>query len=141
MLSGQGWARRWRESWRPLRHAYALAAIVGGWVLFRCDTLAHAGAYYAALMGIATNDATAALRYPLRMLLDNLTAATLVAACIGAMPVGRWLLAKLAGAGTIRHVSSSALFGGEWLWLALVLAASCAYLASGTYNPFIYFRF
>ncbi len=133
---GQALAR----TWRPLRHAYALAAIVGGWVLFRCDTLAHAGAYYAALMGIGTNDATAALRYPLRMLLDNLTAATLVAACIGAMPVGRWLLAKLAGAGTIRH-ASSALFGGEWLWLALVLAASCAYLASGTYNPFIYFRF
>ncbi len=128
------------RTWRPLRHMYALAAVVGGWVLFRCDTLGHAGAYYTALLGMGTHDATAALRYPLRMLLDNLTAATLVAASIGAMPVGRWLLARLAGAGDIGHGWSSLLFAGEWLWLALVFAASCAYLASGTYNPFIYFR-
>ena len=26
----------------PLAHVYALAAVMGGWVLFRCDTLAHA---------------------------------------------------------------------------------------------------
>jgi hypothetical protein len=74
------------------------------------------------------------------MLLDNLTAATLVAASIGAMPIGRWLLAGIAGTGAMRH-RRSLLLVGEWLWLALVLAASCAYLASGTYNPFIYFRF
>jgi alginate O-acetyltransferase complex protein AlgI len=129
-----------KRTWRPLRHAYALAAIVGGWVLFRCDTLAHAGAYYAALVGMGAHDATAALKYPLRMLLDNLTGVTLVAASVGAMPVGRWLLARLAGAEAIRH-EWSLLFAGEWLWLALVLAASCTYLASGTYNPFIYFRF
>jgi len=30
---------------------------------------------------------------------------------------------------------------GEWSWLALVFIASCAALAAGTYNPFIYFRF
>ena len=27
------------RAWRPLRHAYVLAAVVSGWVLFRCDTL------------------------------------------------------------------------------------------------------
>jgi alginate O-acetyltransferase complex protein AlgI len=128
------------RTWRPLRHAYALAAVVGGWVLFRCDTLAHAGGYYAALIGMDAHDAQAALKFPVRMLLDNLTAATLVAASIGAMPIGRWLLAGIAGTGAMRH-RRSLLLVGEWLWLALVLAASCAYLASGTYNPFIYFRF
>jgi alginate O-acetyltransferase complex protein AlgI len=32
----------------PLSHAYALLAVMGGWVLFRCETLTQAVAYYAA---------------------------------------------------------------------------------------------
>ena len=33
---------------------------MGGWVLFRCDTLTHAVGYYAALAGQGTGDAGAA---------------------------------------------------------------------------------
>jgi alginate O-acetyltransferase complex protein AlgI len=127
-----------QRAWRPLRHAYALAAVVGGWVLFRCDTLGHAGAFYVALGG---GGAATHSKYPLLMYLDPLVATTLVVAVTGAMPVGRAL------AGAIdrsmpgrRGLVTIALFG-EWLWLALVLVASCAALAAGTYNPFIYFRF
>jgi alginate O-acetyltransferase complex protein AlgI len=83
----------------------------------------------------------AALKYPPRMLLDNLTGATLAAALIGAMPVGRWLLATIERGGTVNPRLATLFLAGEWLWLAAVLIASCAYLAAGTYNPFIYFRF
>jgi alginate O-acetyltransferase complex protein AlgI len=129
------------RTWRPLRHLYALAAVVGGWVLFRCDTLTHAGAYYMTLGGMGAHEAVAALKYPPRMLLDNLTGVTLAAALIGAMPVWRWVLATIEPGGRA-HPRLAALFlAGEWLWLAAVLIASCVYLAAGTYNPFIYFRF
>jgi hypothetical protein len=57
------------------------------------------------------------------------------------MPVWRGLLARLEGGERI-HPRLAALFlAGEWLWLAAVFVASCVYLAAGTYNPFIYFRF
>jgi alginate O-acetyltransferase complex protein AlgI len=124
--------------WRPLRHAYALAAVVGGWVLFRCESLVHAGAFYAALGG---GGAPTHVKYPLLMYLDPLVATTLVAAVIGAMPVGRALASAIdRTAPKRRGIGTIALFG-EWSWLALVLIASCAALAAGTYNPFIYFRF
>ncbi len=125
------------RAWRPLRHAYALAAVIGGWVLFRCDTLHHAGAFYAALAGggAPTHD-----KYPLQMYLDPLVATTLAVAVIGAMPVGRALAHALDRAAPRRWVTTTALCG-EWSWLALVLVASCSALAAGTYNPFIYFRF
>jgi alginate O-acetyltransferase complex protein AlgI len=124
--------------WRPLRHAYALAAVVGGWVLFRCDSLVHAGAFYAALGG---NGAATHLKYPLLMYLDPLVATTLIVAVIGAMPVGRALGDAIdRSAPAQRGLATIALFG-EWSWLASVLIASCAALAAGTYNPFIYFRF
>jgi alginate O-acetyltransferase complex protein AlgI len=130
-----GWLER---AWRPLRHAYALAAIVGGWVLFRCDSLIHAGAYYAALGG--GGGATHA-RYPLFMYLDPLVGTTLAVAMIGAMPLGRVLAAAVDRAPANRGAIVSVALLGEWSWLALVLIASCAALAAGTYNPFIYFRF
>jgi alginate O-acetyltransferase complex protein AlgI len=110
-------------------------------VLFRCDTLTHASAYYMALSGMGTDEALAALKYPPRMLLDNLTGVTLAAALIGAMPIGRWLLATIARGGRVHSGLTTLFLAGEWLWLAAVLIASCAYLAAGTYNPFIYFRF
>jgi alginate O-acetyltransferase complex protein AlgI len=123
---------------RPLRHAYALAAVLGGWVLFRCESLAHAGAFYAALGG---QGAATELKYPLLMYLDPLVAATLVVAVIGAMPAGRALATTVDRYAPSRRSLAAAGFAAEWLWLAAVLTASCAYLAAGTYNPFIYFRF
>ena len=124
--------------WRPLRHAYALAAVVGGWVLFRCDSLVHAGAFYAALGGAG---AATHVKYPLIMYLDPLVVTTLVVAIIGAMPVGRTLATAIDRAAPSRRGLPTIALLGEWSWLALVFIASCAALAAGTYNPFIYFRF
>jgi len=118
-------------------HAYALAAIMGGWVLFRCETLAHAIGYYAALAGLGT--ASPAL-HPLGQHLDALVGTTLVVAMLFATPlaprVGAWR-DKAAARGAMGAI----VLGADLAWLALVLAASVALLAAGTYNPFIYFRF
>jgi alginate O-acetyltransferase complex protein AlgI len=126
------------RAWRPLRHGYALAAVVGGWVLFRCDTLAHAGSYYVALVGGGVADSP---WHPLRRHLDPLVATTLVVAILGAMPVGRMLGSWIDRASRSRAWMTTAGYAGEYAWLAGVLLASYAGLAAGTYNPFIYFRF
>ena len=118
-------------------HAYALLAVMGGWVLFRCETLAHAIGYYAALLGL--NDAPAAL-HPLEQHLDGLVAAMLIAGVVFATPlarrIGAWRdrVAPVRGRGALVLAADAA-------WLALVFVASAALLAAGTYNPFIYFRF
>ena len=36
---------------------------------------------------------------------------------------------------------AAAVLAADTVWLALVAVAACAWLAAGTYNPFIYFRF
>jgi alginate O-acetyltransferase complex protein AlgI len=138
MLEHGGLGDALARVWRPLRHAYALAAVTGGWVLFRCDSLVHAGAFYAALGGAG---AASHAKYPLPMYLDPLVATTLVVAIIGAMPVGRALASAIDRAAPARRGLLTLALFGEWSWLALVFIASCAALAAGTYNPFIYFRF
>jgi len=116
----------------PLSHAYALLAVMGGWVLFRCDTLTHAVAYCAALLGQAQGDAT---RHPLPEFLDALVAFTLLVAIVFATP-----LARVIGQWRDRHANPVVL-GLDVAWLAAVFVLGSAFLAAGTYNPFIYFRF
>ena len=121
-----------------LRHAYALAAVMGGWVLFRCDTFTHAVRYYAALAGQGAGDPA---RHGIAEYLDPLVATTLIIGVVGATPlarrIGEWRDVRAAAgslAGTIVLATDTA-------WLALVGLAACAWLAAGTYNSFIYFRF
>ncbi len=104
------------RAWRPLRHVYALAAVVGGWVLFRCDTLSHAGAFYAAMLG---GGVAASPLHPLAMYLDALVVATLIVAAIGAMPVGRAIGALLDRVASSRAWVTSAGAALEWGWLGL----------------------
>ena len=122
----------------PLRHLYALAAIVGGWVLFRCETLAHAGAYYAALLGFASGDA---LRHPATEYVDSLVLLTLIVAAVGSAPVARFLGQSRASAPGVRSASELAILSLDTIGLGVVFLASASFLAAGTYNPFIYFRF
>jgi alginate O-acetyltransferase complex protein AlgI len=121
-----------------LRHVYALLAAMGGWVLFRCETWPQAIAYYAALVGRGAADAAT---HPAAPYLDPLVATTLAAAVVGATPVarllGRWR-DRVAAAGGAR---ATALLALDTAWLGAVFVAAAAWLAAGTYNPFIYFRF
>jgi len=122
----------------PFTHLYTLLAVMGGWVLFRCETLTQAGHYYAALAGFANGDP---LRHPLAEFLNAQVALTLAIGVVFATPVarrvGRWRDQVAAQPG-LRARSVLAVDIG---WTMLVYFAACAMLAAGTYNPFIYFRF
>jgi len=119
-----------------LAHVYALAVIMHGWVPFRCDTLAHATWYYRALAGFARGNAA---RMPLAEWLDPLTMAALVVAIAFCAPlaplIGRWRDARAARPGGALVLSL------DVAWLGVLLVGAAAFLAAGTYNPFIYFRF
>ncbi len=122
----------------PLAHLYTLLAVMGGWVLFRCETLTQAGHYYAALAGFADGNP---LRHPLADFLNAQVALALVIGIVFAAPVarriGRWRDQVAAQPGLRAHGVLAADIG----WTMLVYLAACAMLAAGTYNPFIYFRF
>jgi alginate O-acetyltransferase complex protein AlgI len=122
----------------PLTHFYTLLAVMGGWVLFRCETLTQAGHYYAALAGFASGDP---LRHPLAEFLNAQVALTLVIGIVFAAPVarrlGRWRDRVAAQPG----LRARGVLAADIAWSALVYVAACAMLAAGTYNPFIYFRF
>jgi len=105
-------------AWPIWPHVYTLAIVMIGWVFFRAETLASAVDYLKAMAG-----AGAALPVPARLYLTSEMQLVIVAGLVLAMvPLSVRRLPALAGQ-------------------AVVLALSLLYIAAGTYNPFIYFRF
>jgi hypothetical protein len=81
------------------------------------------------------------VQHPVAQFLDPLVAFTLAIAAVFCTPlaqrIGAWRDRVAAWPGP----AATALLGADIVWLAFVGIAASAYLAVGTYNPFIYFRF
>ena len=119
-----------------LRHAYTLLVVVVGWVLFRAETLPHAGGYLAALVGLGEGDA---VRYPLmRFVTSHVAVMTAVGVAFSAplLPAMRRRCSEHRSRAAIAAVDFAELTG-----LAVLMALVTVHLASGAHNPFIYFRF
>ncbi len=139
---------------RLFRHVYVLAVVMAGWVFFRADTLDGALAIFRALGGV---NGWVSDVHPWRMIVSNETLALLPIALLAATPAFAWVTrdwrARLAQSrgqvdlallATAADDSARAQWALPWLRVALMavlLILSAAWLAAGTYNPFIYFRF
>lgn len=142
VLERGGWGKWLDQRPRLMQHGYALLVVMGGWVLFRASTFGGAAAYFSALAGWPP--ARAAL--PVQSFLNQEILWALGLGVVFSLPV-RPALAQLAG-GLARRLPEPAgrgflelLAGVEALLALALLAVSAIWLAGGTYNPFIYFRF
>ena len=123
---------------RVVSHVYALAVVMGGWVLFRCDTLDHAVGYFRALAGFGQGQPS---RHPIAQHLDPLVAFTLAIAVVFATPLARRIGAWRDRVAQRPGLAAVSVLGADVGWLLAVGVLASAFLAAGTYNPFIYFRF
>ena len=121
----------------PLQHGYTLFVVLIGWVLFRAPDLESALHFQRTMFGLGTPKVNAPSWHEY---LVPETLLTLVAAIIGSTPVMQKLRAKVdrLEPGSLRWLMAQS---SGALGLLLVLAYSSMLMASGAYNPFIYFRF
>ncbi len=118
-----------------MRHFYTLMIVNALWVVFRADNLYQAGRFFMNMLGINNNGFYSDLA--VMLIRENLV--FLVLGILFSMPVARnmnEILYKNPRSG-IRW--AAVLFYPVGLLALLVVCV--AYLASGTYNPFIYFNF
>jgi alginate O-acetyltransferase complex protein AlgI len=111
-----------------LRHLYTLFFVVLGWVLFACEDMGVLGSYLKAMFGVGVPFVNTLAQYEWEIYLPFL----LILAIAGtAFPcrVGRDI--------TTEEQRPRAL----GIYTLLVFVLSLAYLVSGGYNPFLYFRF
>lgn len=120
---------KYLEKSSVLSHIYTLTAVLFGWVLFAFEDISAAGNYAAAMIGLKGSLTTAGALYYLKTL-----APLLLAAAIGSAPVNKVWNRLTARDGLPQTVISAAAMAG-------CIFVSLSYLVSGTYNPFLYFRF
>jgi alginate O-acetyltransferase complex protein AlgI len=134
----------WQKKLRaPFQHAYVLIVVIFGWVLFRAESLDYAVAFSKAMMGFGSGSG---IEFFPAMYFTNELLLVLVLGTIGSAPLvpqlkemyERWqTLPRQTGYPFLARIVSPLKFG----FLIFVFIASAMSLASGTYNPFIYYRF
>ena len=118
-----------------IKHVYTLLVVNTAWVVFRADNLYQAGRYYMNMLGLNNNGfysdtAVMLIRENWVFLLLGIVFSTPIARNMNEM--------FYAKQGTIVNRIYTVIYPVVML---LILAVSVCYLASGTYNPFIYFNF
>lgn len=128
---------------RVLRHLYALVVVVVGWVLFRAETFAQASAFLAAMTGLSPSSEMA---QPVARYISNQIWFAFAVGMVFAMPV--WCQIQCWGSSAVDRMPSGVRAGlggfgalAKTAALIVLLLVCAAWLAGGTYNPFIYYRF
>lgn len=118
------------------RHVYSLILIVIGWVIFAIDDLGQVGTYVSMMFGAGGMLTDDAFFYFLQtrgwLLLICIVGSTQLPA-----KAASWVCGKLAAADQQEVISGIA----EAVVLVGIMVVSIAFLVSGSYNPFLYFRF
>jgi alginate O-acetyltransferase complex protein AlgI len=129
--------------WAPIAHAYVLLVVMVAWVFFREETLSQALAYLGAMFGLSRDTG---LAQHVGLYINHERLLYLVLSMVFCMPVGDYLSSWTEQSS--RRGQASPLFGAgsvfaplKSLLLFAILFLCMTYLAVGTYNPFIYFRF
>lgn len=132
---------------KPVQILYCQFLVVIGWVFFRSETMSYALSYLKAMFGFGTGDG---IRYYPSLYLNNEVIFFMIIGLIGIFPVfpklGGWYekqVKKLEekAARVPRFLFNTGYILVYNVYLTLVLLASTMVMASGTYKPFIYFRF
>lgn len=117
-----------------LQHVYAMLLVILSWVLFRADDIGAALCYMAAMFGRAPALCDSrAVYYALEFWPE------LLLCCIAALPVKNLLETALEKRNS--KLSRGILIVGPKLASLALLALSYCRLVTGSFNPFIYFRF
>lgn len=135
---------QWLEALpRPLQHVYTLLVVMVGWVLFRAETFGQAMQFLGNMSGLAAGSAPT---QKLARYWTNELACSLAFGALFAMPTWGWLRNQVEALRNRLPEGWRGAATGTGLALQCVLVVallliSGAWLAGGTYNPFIYFRF
>jgi alginate O-acetyltransferase complex protein AlgI len=116
---------------RTVGHVYTLLVVLVGWVFFRLESIKDAGSF---LLSMAADNGFSGSMYPVQLYITN---ESLIAGAIGivvSVPLFRLVDKFFQRATWPACVIKTAL-------LTLLLGLSVLKISSGTYNPFLYFRF
>ncbi|MFN0188406.1 MAG: MBOAT family O-acyltransferase [Bacteroidia bacterium] len=126
------------KCWKPIAHVYTLLVVMIGWVYFRAENFEAGTLYIKSLFGINQLLKTP---FELELYSTNENIVTLIVAVLFSSPIIKKILDNEKAEGASSSWKKTIVPIAESVLLLAVFILSLSSLASGTYNPFIYFRF
>lgn len=124
-----------KKKWfRPAGHVYVLIVTAASFVIFRSESMAQAGGILSSMFTVRAGDAFT--NADLMTLMSPLFVITLILAAVFSAPVCRIAEEKAEEAGFGKICMMTESIGSLVIYLLCILS-----LCSGSYNPFIYYRF
>ncbi len=139
-----GFGKFLEKLWSPLRHIYVIFIVLISWVFFRADDLTYSLAYLKTMFGGSKLNSAF---WMLNEYLNNEVNIAIIFGVLGSTTIfviiQKYFLkkAKYLGSGIISKSIPITLEIIAGIGLFSILLLSIMYLASNSYNPFIYFRF
>ncbi len=123
---------------RFVRHFYVLLVVILAWVFFRVETLPDAVTFLQAMFDLGGNEK---MHSDIGVHYNDSVIFAVIIGCLLSTPVLRYLSDKLLV--KLRRISGMKLIldASTIACYVSVFYLAITYLAAGTYNPFIYFRF
>lgn len=121
-------------------HLYTAFVVLMGWVLFRSASLADTGLMLKSLVGLADVSREARVLW---LDFNPKLVAAMMAGIVLSVPVVPWIRRFYTAGeeGASPGGLALALYIGEWVVLTGLGLAAMLFIAGGSYNPFLYFRF
>ncbi|MCH1642338.1 MBOAT family protein [Paenibacillus timonensis] len=113
---------------------YTMLIVVVGWVLFRSPDLAYALSYLKIMFAI---DSPYDVGFTVWYYLDPMVITIILIACLASLPISKYIKNNV---GAYEEHNGFSLFIQN-AYVAFLLILSIMFMATSTYNPFIYFRF
>jgi alginate O-acetyltransferase complex protein AlgI len=143
ILERQGLEKQLQRLWIPLQHLYLLVITICIKVIFRSETIGQAWGMIKAMAGFARGDGSV---YHTGLYLNPEFIIVFLAGVLGSLPIApaanrilkSWVQSR---SDTAVFPLTAVRFTLQFLALAFVFVWTVMWIANGTYNPFIYFRF
>jgi alginate O-acetyltransferase complex protein AlgI len=130
------------KTWKPLANLYTIMIVMLAWVLFRADTLTHALYYWKALINLSSPPEQMSLFFSH---INKELYVAFVVAILGALGFFRIIGERIEKFLNSEKAYNPALHYGylacSTVFYSAILIICSLYLLSGSYNPFIYYRF
>ncbi len=125
--------------WRPMRHVYAMLVVLIGWVIFRAENFNQLSYYLKTMFGFGSGQS---IEFPYYAITSNSLVTTLVIASLFSIPMFPYYQDHIKRFYKNNNtVLGFVLTTKLEIFYLVILLLSLLNLASGSYNPFIYFRF
>lgn len=113
---------------------YTMLVVVIGWVLFRAPDLSYAMKYLGGMFGFVQSKNVGFITW---YYLDSMVITVIILGCLASLPIVQYIKNIV---GSLEEHNGFSLFL-QTVYIGALLLICMMFLATSTYNPFIYFRF